>query len=144
VVRCPEDGCVDVLQAPLSERLGSMFEQLSNIRNGKERGTPLVLSLLVCQAIKEELRFPMLKELGVRSGWPTVIDFEGIPAQIMELKDEIRAFLKNEIVLGTSSAWSTFINDVTNKHAMSLADFAASNEATRFSVAGMGDNRHAG
>lgn len=55
VVRCPEDGCVDVPQAPLSECLGSMFEQLSNIRNGKERGTPRVLSLLVCQAIKEEL-----------------------------------------------------------------------------------------
>lgn len=86
----------------------------------------------------------MLKELGVRSGWPTVIDFEGIPAQIMDLKVEIHAFLKNEVVLGTSSAWSTFINDVTNKRAMSLADFAASNEATRFSVAGMGDNRHAG
>lgn len=79
----------------------------------------------------------------MHSEWPTVIDFEGIPAQIMELKDEIRALLQNEIILGTSSTWSTFINDVTNKHAMSLADFSASNEATRFSVAGMGDNRHA-
>ena len=143
-MQCPEDGCADVLQGPLSERLGSMFEQLSNMRTGKGRGTPLVLSLLICQAIKEELRFPMLKELGVRSGWPTVIDFEGIPAQIMELKDEIRALLQNEIVLGTSSTWSTFINDLTNKRAMSLADFSASNEATRFSVAGMGDNKHAG
>src|SRR6266567_952336 len=107
-----------------------MFKQLSNIRNGKETGTPLVLSLLICQAIKEELRFPILKELGVRSGWPTVIDFEGIPAQIMGLKDEIRALLKNEVVLGTSSAWSTFVNDITNKGDMSLAAFAASNEAT--------------
>jgi len=86
----------------------------------------------------------MLRELGLRSGWPAVIHFEGIPTQIMELKDEIHALLKNEIVLGTSSAWSTFVNDITNKHAMSLAEFAASNEVTRFSVAGMGDNRHAG
>ena len=143
-MRCPEDGCADVLQGPLSERLGSMFDQLSNVRTGKEKGTPLVQSLLICQAIKEELRFPMLKELGVRSGWPTVIDFEGIPAQIMELKDEIRALLKNEIVLGTSSAWSTFVYDITTKRGMSLANFAASSEATRLSVAGMGDNRHAG
>lgn len=80
----------------------------------------------------------------MHSEWPTVIDFEGIPAQIMELKDEIRTFLKNEIILGTSSVWSTFINDVTNKCTMSLADFVASNEATRLSVAGIGDNRHAG
>lgn len=143
-VRCPEDGCVDSLQGPLSERLGSMFEQLSNIRNGKETGTPLVLSLLICQAIKEESRFPMLKALGVSSGWPSVIDFGGIPARIMELKDEIRALLKNEIVLGTSFSWGTFVNDITSKHDMSLADFAASNDATRLSVAGMGDNRHAG
>jgi hypothetical protein len=121
-----------------------MFDQLSNVLTGKERGTPLVQSLLICQAIKEELRFPMLKELGVRSGWPTVIDFEGIPAQIMELKDEIRALLKNEIVLGTSSAWSTFVYNITTKRSMSLANFVASSEATRLSVAGMGDNRHAG
>ena len=54
-VRCPEDDCIDVLQAPLSERLGLMFEHLSNIRNGKEKGMSLIQSLLICQAIKEEL-----------------------------------------------------------------------------------------
>ena len=142
-VRCPEDGCVDVLQGAPSERLESMFQKLSSIRNGKETGTPLVLSLLICQAIKEEMRFPMLKALGERSGWPGAINFEGIPAHVMALRDEINGLLKNDIILGTSFAWRTFVKDVTNC-GMGLAEFSSSREATRFSVAGMGDNRHAG
>jgi len=143
-VRCPEDGCVDVLQGAPSERLESMFQKLSCIQSGKETGTPLVLSTFICQAIKEEMQFPMLKALGERSGWPRAIIFEAIPAQIIALKDEIHGLLKNEIVLGTSFSWRTFVNDVTNKGRMSLAKFAYSSEATRFSVAGMGDNGHAG
>jgi hypothetical protein len=143
-VRCPEDGCVDVIQGSPSERLKSMLEKLSTIRNGKATGTPLILTLMICQAIKEELRFPMLKALGERSGWPATINFEAIPAQIMTLKDEVRALLINEIVLGSSFAWSTFVNDVTRKAGMSLANFSASNEAIRLSIAGGGDNRHAG
>jgi len=143
-VRCPEDECTDVLQGAPSERLKTLFEKLSAIRKGKEMGTPLILSLLICQAIKNELRFLTLKALGVRSGWPTAINFETIPSQIMEMKEEIHAFLKNEIVLGSSSAWGTFVNDVARKVDMSLADFSASNEAIRLTVAGMGDNRHAG
>lgn len=142
-MRCPEDGCVDVLQGAPSERLELMFQKLSSVRSGKETGTPLVLSLFICQAIKEEMRFPMLKALGEQSGWPRAINFEGIPAQIMALKDEINGFLKNEIILGTSFAWCTFVKDVTSGGA-GLAEFASSSEATRFSVAGMGDNRHAG
>jgi hypothetical protein len=142
-VRCPEDGCVDMLQGAPSEHLQTMFQKLSSIRSGKEMGTPLVLSLLICQAIKEEMQFPMLKALGEQSGWPTAITFEAILAQIMALKDEIMGLLKNEIILGTSFAWRTFVKDVTN-HGMGLAKFASSSEATRFSVAGMGDNRHAG
>ena len=54
-VRCPEDGCVDELQGAPSECLELMFQKLSNIRSGKEMGTPLVLSVLICQAIKEEM-----------------------------------------------------------------------------------------
>ena len=120
-----------------------MFRKLSSIRSGKETRTPLVLSLLIYQAIKEEMQFPMLKALGERSGWPTAINFEGIPAQIMALKDEIIGLLKNEIILDTSFTWHTFVKDVTNSR-MGLAKFASSSEATRFAVAGMGDNRHAG
>ena len=142
-VRCPEDGCVDILQGAPSEHLESMFQKFSSIRSGKEVGTPLVLSLLICQAIKEEMRFPMLKALGEQSGWPQYINFEGIPKRIMTLKDEINGFLKNEIILGTSFAWYTFVKDVTSG-GMGLAKYASSSEATRFSVAGMGDNRHAG
>ena len=89
------------------------------------------------------MRFPVLKVLGERSGWPRAINFEGIPAQIMTLKDEINGLLKNEIILGTSFAWCTFVKDVT-KSGMGLAVFASSRAATRFSAAGMGDNRHAG
>ena len=143
-VRCPEDECTDVLQGAPSERLKTMLEKLSAIRKGKETGTPLMLSLLICQAIKDELRFPTLKALGARSGWPTTINFETIPLQIMEMKEEIRAFLKNEIVLGSSSVWRTFVNDVARRADMLLANFSASNEASRLAVAGMGDNRHAG
>jgi len=86
----------------------------------------------------------MLKALGEWSGWPKAINFEAIPMQIIALKDEIRGLLTNEIILGASIAWRTFINDVTNKGGMSLAKFASSNEATRFFIAGMGDNGHAG
>ena len=143
-VRCPEDGCLNVLQGALSERLKSLFEKLSSIRKGEEMGMPLVLSLLICQAIKEEMRILMLKALGKCSGWPTTINFEAIPAQIMELKDEIRALLKNEIVLGSSFAWGTFVNDITNKATISLAKFVASNEVIQLLVAGMGNNRHTG
>ena len=67
-VRCPEDGCVDVLQGAPSECLESMFQKLSSIQSGKETGMPLVLSLLICQVIKEEMRFPVLKVLGEWSG----------------------------------------------------------------------------
>ena len=144
-VQCPEDDCGDVLQGAPSEHLESMLQQLSSIRNGKETGTPLALqTVLICLAIKEEMRLPMLKALGERSGWPKTINFEAIPAQIIALKDEIRGLLQNEIILGTSPAWRCFVNDVTNKGDMSLAKFASSDEATRFFVAGMGDNRHAG
>jgi hypothetical protein len=142
-VRCPEDGCEDAIQGAPSEHLESMIQKLSSIRSGKETGTPLVLSLLICQAIKEEMRFPMLKALGEQSGWPRAINFEGIPAQIMALKDEINGLLKNEIILGTSFAWRTFVKDITSS-GMGLAKFATSSISTRFSVAGMGDNRHAG
>jgi len=54
-VQCPEDECVDVLQGAPSEYLESMIQKLSSIRNGKETGTPLALSMLICQAIKEEM-----------------------------------------------------------------------------------------
>ena len=50
---------------------------------------------------------------------------------------------KIDIVTGTSFAWHTFVKDVT-KGGMGLAGFASSRAATQFSVAGMGDNRHAG
>lgn len=143
-VWCPAEGCEDVLRGSPSERLKSMFDKLSSIQKGKETGTPLVLSLLICEAIKEELRFPMLKALGERSGWPSNINFEAVPDRIMMFKDEIRALLKNEIVLGTSFAWRVFVNDVTKKANMSLADFSHSNEATRLSIAGAGNNKHAG
>ena len=53
------------------------------------------------------MQFPMLKALGEQSGWPGTINFEGIPAQVMALKDEINGLLKNEIILGTSFAWRT-------------------------------------
>ena len=86
----------------------------------------------------------MLKALGERSGWPSNIKFEAIPDQIMRFKDEIRALLKNEIVLGTSFAWGVFVTDVTKIANMSLADFSHSNEATRLSVAGSGNNKHTG
>ena len=85
----------------------------------------------------------MLKALGEQSGWTRAINFEGIPAQIMALKDEINGLIKNEIVLSTSFAWRTFVKDV-RKGGMGLAKFASSSEATRFTVAGMGDNKHAG
>ena len=143
-MRCPAEGCGDVLQGSPSERLKSMFDKLSSIKKGKETGTPLGFGLLICEAIKEELRFPMLKALGERSGWPFYISFEAIPDRIMKFKDEIRALLQNEIVLGTSFAWKVFVNDVTRKANMSLVDFSYSNEATRLSVAGAGDNKHAG
>ena len=35
-VRCPEDGCVDILQGAPSEHLESMFQKFSSIRSGKE------------------------------------------------------------------------------------------------------------
>ena len=143
-VQCPEDKCTDMLQGAPSEHLKTMLEKLSAIGKGKETGMPLTLSLLTCQAIKDELRFPILKALGVRSGWPMTINFETIPSQIIEMKDEIHVFLKNEIVLGSSSSWCTFVNDVARRADMSLANFSASNEVSRFTVAGIGDNRHAG
>ena len=129
-VQCPAEGCGDVLQGSLSERLESMFDKLSSIQKGKETGTLLILGLLICEAIKEELHFPMLKALGEHSGWPLNINFEAVPDQIMRFKDEIHALLKNEIVLGTSFAWRVFVNDVTKKANMLLADFSCSNKAT--------------
>ena len=75
------------------------------------------------------MRLPTLRALGERLGWPIAINFEGIPARIMALKDEINALLKNEITLGTSDAWHTFVKDVTNA-GMGLAEFASSREAT--------------
>lgn len=88
------------------------------------------LSMLICLAIKEEMRLPMLKALGEQSGWPRAINFEAIPMQIIALKDEICSLLQNEIILSALSAWHTFVNDITNKGDMSLAKFASSNEAT--------------
>ena len=67
--------------------------------------------------------------------WPRAINFEGIPAQIMTLKDEINGFLKNEIILGTSFAWRTFVKDVT-KSGMGLAGFASSRAATHSPLQG--------
>ena len=67
-MRCPAEWCGDVVQGSPSERLKSMFDELSSVQKGKKKGTPLVLSLLICGAIKEELHFPMLKALGERSG----------------------------------------------------------------------------
>ena len=121
-----------------------MFNKLSSIQKGKETGTLLVLSLLICEAIKEELHFLMLKALGERSEWPSNINFEAVPDRIMMFKDEICTLLKNEIVLGTSFAWRVFMNDVTKKANMSLADFSHLNKATRLSIAGARNNKHAG
>jgi len=133
---------MDVLLGTPSEGLRAKLDKLASIRSGKEK---LFQSLLICEAIKGELQFPMLKELGKRSNWPSVITFESIPNRIMKLGDEIRALLKNEIVLGTSFAWRVFFNDITRKKVnMTLADFSSSTEAIRFSVAGAGDNKHAG
>lgn len=144
-VQCPEDGCTDVLPGPPSDGLRTKLEKLSSIQQGKEKGTPYFLSVLICQAIKKELRYPMLRALGEHSGWPSVIDFESVPGRIMKLKNEIRGLLENEIILGTSFAWKVFVNDVTRKDvSTSFADFARSSEAIRLSIAGEGKNKHAG
>jgi hypothetical protein len=132
-----------MLPASPSDSLKAKLKNLSRIRQGKEKGTPYLLSVLICEAIKKELRFPMLKALGKRMGWPSVIDFESVPDRIMKVKDEIRALLKNDIVLGSSFAWKVFVTDVTSAD-MCFADFGASGEATRLSIAGEGDNKHAG
>ena len=121
-----------------------MFDKLLSIQKGKEMGTLLILGLLICEAIKEELRFPMLKALGERLGWPLNINFKAVPDRIIRFKDKIHALLKNEIVLGTLFTWRVFVNDVTKKANMSLADFLRSNKATQLSIAGAGNNKHAG
>ena len=142
-VQCPEDECTDVLPGLPSDSLKAKLEKLSSIQQGKEKGSPHFLSVLICQAIKKELQFPMLRTLGEHSGWPSAIDFESVPDRIMKLTNEIRGLLENEIVLGTSFAWEVFMHDVTRKD-MSFADFSHSSEAFRLSVAGEGKNKHAG
>ena len=99
---CPFEDCKDTIPPHPSKSLKSMLNRHQTlIRAGGFEHVETVKSEIFIHTELSAIREMLIqKDIAQSNGWPTVIDFRGLPKRIVEMRDQLKRLMNHTGVRG--------------------------------------------
>jgi hypothetical protein len=104
---CPENYCKDSIPSHPSQALVLLFAEQRDLlaKNGKNTAGYREVTNQICKHIKLE----NFSALAQARGWPTSVDFDGIPERVLAMENDIIGLACNSDELGGNPIWLAFL-----------------------------------
>ncbi|KAJ6586305.1 hypothetical protein DFH09DRAFT_1274824 [Mycena vulgaris] len=131
---CPDASCKDLIPQNLSPTILTLFTRKRDLvtKDGPKAPGCQELTQKICEALRREAHLVRCVKHARQQGWPRIIDFDELPAKILDLLPTLRALLLDSDVLAESPVWTNFL------HGIGYKVFAFSKSAAKFDTAYLG------
>ncbi|KAJ7914187.1 hypothetical protein B0H13DRAFT_1873154 [Mycena leptocephala] len=104
---CPENYCKDSLPSKPSQTLVFLFAEQRDLlaKDSKNTAGYRTVTSQICEHIKRE----NLSTLAQVRGWPTSVDFDGIPERVLAMQNDILGLARDSDELGGNPIWLAFL-----------------------------------
>ncbi|KAJ7938996.1 hypothetical protein B0H13DRAFT_2301198 [Mycena leptocephala] len=104
---CPENYCKDSLPSKPSQTLVFLFAEQRDLlaKDSKNTAGYRTVTSQICEHIKRE----NLSTLAQVRGWPTSVDFDGIPERVLAMQNDILGLARDSDELGGNLIWLAFL-----------------------------------
>ncbi|KAJ6552482.1 hypothetical protein DFH09DRAFT_1319233 [Mycena vulgaris] len=131
---CPDASCKDLIPQNLSPTILTLFTRKRDLvtKDGPKAPGCQELTQKICEALRREAHLVRCVKHARQQGWPRIIDFDELPARILDLLPTLRALFSDSDALAESPVWTNFL------HGIGYKVFAFSKSAAKFDTAYLG------